>query len=79
MIFDIQTPIPFFISDAEFKKKIERIQEDFLYRMKDYDEPRFFFYLNQLTKIAEMNTVKCRNCKEKFYSNIGFAQHRCKI
>ncbi len=46
-------PIPFFIADAEFKKKIERIQEDFLWRMDPKVEPRFYAYLNEVIKVRE--------------------------
>ena len=53
MIFDIQTPIPFFISDKVYKKKMDKVGEDFLYRMKKEDEPEFFAYLNNLIKVRE--------------------------
>lgn len=53
MSFLSSKPIPFFITDAEFKKKIERIQEDFLWRMDPKVEPRFYAYLNEVIKVRE--------------------------
>ena len=73
----IQYPTPFFIFDLEFRKKMDSIQEDFLYRLKKEDEPLFFEYLNKLTKIARPDQIRCYKCNEVFYSNIGFAQHGC--
>ena len=46
-------PTPFFISDPTYKKKIERIQEDFLYRMRKEDEIKFYTYLNNLIKVSQ--------------------------
>ena len=47
------SPEPFVIIDIVFKKKIERIQDDFLYRMKTDQEPRFFAYLNELIEVKK--------------------------
>ena len=77
MSLNISKPIPFFVSDPEFKIKMEEIQEDFLMRLPKEKEPLFFYYLNQLTKIAEPNQIKCPRCNNKFYSNMGYAVHEC--
>ena len=53
MNFLLSPPTPFFISDLEYKKKIERIQEDFLWRMKKEDELKIYAYLQFLIRIKE--------------------------
>ena len=45
------TPKPFVIADIVFKKKIEKIQEDYLWRMTPEEEPKFWVYLNTLIKV----------------------------
>ena len=53
MFFQLSRPTPFFIHDEKFKKKMEKISEEWLYRMKKEDEPLFFAYLNALVKVRE--------------------------
>jgi hypothetical protein len=77
MSFLSSKPTPFFILDKEFRKKMDQIQEDFLCRLEKEKEPLFFYYLNQLTKLAEPSQIRCSKCNNKFYSNVGFAQHVC--
>ena len=51
--FLLTRPTPFFISDSKYKKRINQIQKDFLYRMKKEDEVKFYTYLNYLIKVRE--------------------------
>ena len=53
MNFLLTTPTPFFVSDPEHRKRIEQIQEDFLWRMKKEDEPKFYAYLEFLIGVME--------------------------
>ena len=52
MNFLLSPPTPFFVS-PEHKKRIEQIQNDFLYRMKKEDEPKFYAYLEFLIGVME--------------------------
>jgi len=61
MRFDVSNPLPYFfplpkpfkIEDEEFKIKINKIQEDYLWRMRPEEEENFYIYLNTLSKILE--------------------------
>jgi hypothetical protein len=52
-----------------FSRKIDKAQNEFASRM---DEEQSYLFLEYLSR-----SIKCNNCNERFYSNVGYGMHRC--
>jgi len=53
-----------------FSRKTNKIQNEFASRM---DEKQSYLFLESLA-----SSIKCDNCGERFYSQVGYEMHRCK-
>jgi hypothetical protein len=51
-------------------RKTSKIQNEFASRM---DEEQSYLFLESLA-----SSIKCDNCGERFYSQVGYEMHRCK-